>query len=332
MGAAASSCWRSTRSRCQGASPPPTGCGTARSSPFGWADGVGAGGQAMEIQSDRWRVGVLPGTGASLAYGKVRTADGAWRDLLRPTRAAALTKPLWCASYVLVPFSNRVLGGLLRFGDRTWQLRCSSGDGHAMHGTGFEYAWEVAEQSDAAVSLVLDTGGLVGANFPWSFRAEVRYAVDGPRLTIGTRLTNTADEPFPAGFGHHPFFQRGLVDPAVAEVRLQVPAEGAYPMRDSIPLGPAGAVPARADYREIRVLDDVYVNDCLTRAPGSAPIRMEWPTSGAVSYTHLRAHETRHDLVCRLLLEKKKKKPERMIFISTLPKSEDSNYIIDMKS
>src|SRR5450756_3220615 len=31
-------------------------------------------------------------------------------------------------------------------------------------------------------------------------------------------------------------------------------------------------------------------------------------TYGPVSYTHLRAHETRHDLVCRLLLEKKKKK------------------------
>ena len=30
-----------------------------------------------------------------------------------------------------------------------------------------------------------------------------------------------------------------------------------------------------------------------------------WPTS--VSYTHLRAHETVLDLVCRLLLEKKKK-------------------------
>ena len=28
--------------------------------------------------------------------------------------------------------------------------------------------------------------------------------------------------------------------------------------------------------------------------------------AGTVSYTHLRAHETRHDLVCRLLLEKKK--------------------------
>src|SRR5450756_2326989 len=33
-----------------------------------------------------------------------------------------------------------------------------------------------------------------------------------------------------------------------------------------------------------------------------------WACAGPVSYTHLRAHETRHDLVCRLLLEKKKKK------------------------
>src|SRR5450759_2765212 len=32
-----------------------------------------------------------------------------------------------------------------------------------------------------------------------------------------------------------------------------------------------------------------------------------------VSYTHLRAHETRHDLVCRLLLEKKKNKNESSI-------------------
>ena len=31
-------------------------------------------------------------------------------------------------------------------------------------------------------------------------------------------------------------------------------------------------------------------------------------TAEAVSYTHLRAHETRHDLVCRLLLEKKKER------------------------
>src|SRR5450756_2950693 len=37
----------------------------------------------------------------------------------------------------------------------------------------------------------------------------------------------------------------------------------------------------------------------------TCPVR---PRVLPVSYTHLRAHETRHDLVCRLLLEKKKKK------------------------
>src|SRR5450756_2935985 len=40
---------------------------------------------------------------------------------------------------------------------------------------------------------------------------------------------------------------------------------------------------------------------------------------GAVSYTHLRAHETRHDLVCRLLLEKKKIKLKITAFMKLTP-------------
>ena len=38
----------------------------------------------------------------------------------------------------------------------------------------------------------------------------------------------------------------------------------------------------------------------------------DWPQeTNPVSYTHLRAHETVLDLVCRLLLEKKKKNTSR---------------------
>ncbi|WDT36884.1 signal peptidase I [Streptococcus pneumoniae D39] len=44
--------------------------------------------------------------------------------------------------------------------------------------------------------------------------------------------------------------------------------------------------------------DKLYINDKETDEPYLA----------AVSYTHLRAHETVLDLVCRLLLEKKKKR------------------------
>ena len=41
----------------------------------------------------------------------------------------------------------------------------------------------------------------------------------------------------------------------------------------------------------------------------------------SVSYTHLRAHETVLDLVCRLLLEKKKNTHEQklILYISTVP-------------
>src|SRR5450756_2899730 len=60
------------------------------------------------------------------------------------------------------------------------------------------------------------------------------------------------------------------------------------------------------------------VNPCPSTSDTTArAVRSSWTTfvacgepdataAGPVSYTHLRAHETRHDLVCRLLLEKKK--------------------------
>src|SRR5450759_2231968 len=47
----------------------------------------------------------------------------------------------------------------------------------------------------------------------------------------------------------------------------------------------------------------------ITRGSGLDNKEIRWSIDNvykAVSYTHLRAHETRHDLVCRLLLEKKK--------------------------
>ena len=49
--------------------------------------------------------------------------------------------------------------------------------------------------------------------------------------------------------------------------------------------------------------DDAGADAVVTRMADD--IRRE-PTLDAVSYTHLRAHETVLDLVCRLLLEKKK--------------------------
>src|SRR5665648_261763 len=90
--------------------------------------------------------------------------------------------------------------------------------------------------------------------------------------------------------------------------------------------GPAGADPIRRRRRRARRPADRPVRpgrrrECAGRRTpaGRAPVHLPCahpaapdPRAGRgrhpVSYTHLRAHETRHDLVCRLLLEKKKKK------------------------
>src|SRR5450759_3184180 len=50
----------------------------------------------------------------------------------------------------------------------------------------------------------------------------------------------------------------------------------------------------------------IYTGDETRPGPARA-VRagVECRSPGPVSYTHLRAHETRHDIVCRLLLEKK---------------------------
>ncbi|WP_460366155.1 hypothetical protein, partial [Staphylococcus aureus] len=57
--------------------------------------------------------------------------------------------------------------------------------------------------------------------------------------------------------------------------------------------------PPRSTRKESSAASDVYKRQLLRSESGLRADRV------AVSYTHLRAHETLSDLVCRLLLEKK---------------------------
>src|SRR5678810_1209007 len=66
--------------------------------------------------------------------------------------------------------------------------------------------------------------------------------------------------------------------------------------------------------KEGKLVIPVIYDDALHFTEGMAAVKKDgkWgyldSTGKAVSYTHLRAHETGRNLVCRLLLEKKKKK------------------------
>src|SRR5450756_2275565 len=58
---------------------------------------------------------------------------------------------------------------------------------------------------------------------------------------------------------------------------------------------------ARDFARDVVLLEQAAINPVVVHGGGP---QIEAMLKKPVSYTHLRAHETRHDLVCRLLLEK----------------------------
>src|SRR5678809_1582131 len=65
--------------------------------------------------------------------------------------------------------------------------------------------------------------------------------------------------------------------------------------------------PPRSTLDRSSAASDVYKRQHWRRRDGGRwSVGAEW-CRRAVSYTHLRAHETGRNLVCRLLLEKKKK-------------------------
>ncbi|HEY0119660.1 MAG TPA: aldose epimerase [Cellulomonas sp.] len=229
----------------------------------------------VTLRTDRWEVDVLPGTGAALAGGRIRTADGEWRDLLRPTPRHRRADPEHASSFPMLPWSNRIDAGVLPFGGRTWQLQRNGADGTAIHGA-LRYApWAVAALADEAVVLEADTVDLVGVNFPWRFAARVGYTLRGGTLEVSTTVRNTDDEPFPAGFGHHPYFRRALravgspPPDEPGEPLLHVAADAGYALHGGLATGVAGAVPRRADYRSARPVGTAHVDDVLTgRLPG----------------------------------------------------------------
>ena len=99
-------------------------------------------------------------------------------------------------------------------------------------------------------------------------------------------MRNVDREPFPAGFGHHPYFQRTLspvgtsAPPTPGQPVLEVPAQKGYSLVNALASGPAGAVPQRADFRVARPLTSTFVDDVLTAWEPGAPVRISYQDLG----------------------------------------------------
>jgi len=94
------------------------------------------------------------------------------------------------------------------------------------HGFARQEAWSVIAQTAREVTLELVSSDVTRAQFPWEFVAQIRYALDGARLTVETTLENRSEAPLPFGLGFHPYFF--VPDDEKAAARITTDATRAF--------------------------------------------------------------------------------------------------------
>ncbi len=156
--------------------------------------------QILELAFGDLTAGIRPGLGASLVSFRRRGAD-----ILR-TGAQASDDPLMMSSFPLVPYSNRVAHGAFSWGGSQRRVPLNFGDHpHALHGLGWQAAWDVAEHAGASIVLRHAHDG--GPGWPWKYEAEQRITLDERGLHASLSVTNRGNEPGPFGLGFHPYFE-----------------------------------------------------------------------------------------------------------------------------
>jgi aldose 1-epimerase len=150
------------------------------------------------------RCTLIPAIGGGIA---AWTVDS--EDLMRPASGASVAAqdPFGMASFPLVPYSNRIGNGTFAWGGKRYSLALNfQPEPHAIHGVGFERAWQVRARDAESATLVLNHRP--GASWPFAFEAEQRITLGERTLTIEMRALNLANIAVPLSFGHHPYFPR----------------------------------------------------------------------------------------------------------------------------
>src|SRR5690349_14388400 len=155
------------------------------------------------LQNKDWQVGILPETGASIAFGRMRYS-GAWVDVLRPTAEADYSNPSKTSSFLMLPWANRIRDGLLRFDGQSWQLQTTKDDGTARHGDVRKRAWQVLDSDEKSIRLSLHSSDFADFNFPFRLSTELSFRLEESDFVWEVSLKNEDERPFPAGFGFHP--------------------------------------------------------------------------------------------------------------------------------
>ena len=193
------------------------------------------------LENDYWQVGVLPETGSSTAFGRVRR-NGAWIDVMRPTAESDYGNASLCASFIMLPWANRLRDAHFRFNGVDYPLQPSDNDGTAIHGAVRRLPWKVESSDGTRLATTFNSVDYEEVNFPFKFSARAEFWLEGVDFHMTLTLKNEDTQPFPGGFGHHPYFVR---DPGANLAQVEIPCDQHFELRR----GDGFRAAAAADHR-----------------------------------------------------------------------------------
>ncbi|MBB2154960.1 aldose 1-epimerase [Gluconacetobacter diazotrophicus] len=231
----------------------------------------------IELTAGTARLGLLPELGGAVAYWKSRdicVLHAVSDANLLAQRGRAVS------GYPLVPFSNRVANGHFRFEGTEYRMKPNfGGESNTLHGNGWEHPWQLELLADDSATLVLDwhppyeqvTGQVIG-QWPFAYRAQLRFDLREDSLSIGMLIENTDLRSQPVGMGFHPYFPRR------SGLQLGFAAETVW-TNDEHHL-PALRVPATGDwsFEHMHAVTTQDIDNCYAGWERAAFLR--WPNEG----------------------------------------------------
>lgn len=261
----------------------------------------------ITLELETLRLVISPSVGASIVSLEIRDNQGRWAHVLRCMPPES-RDPSDAASFVMLPWTNRVKDASFAFGGASHALTPNHSDGTAIHGVGRDLPWEIADRSPITARLTLDSRNRDEVACPFDFGAVQRFEI-GPRsVEIDLSVTNLGQTPMPAGCGHHPYFHRHLFSDA-DELRVRMNLAGRYPANACIPTGAPVDDEVCASLREGKALGNPGLDDVFAGFGGEAVL--DWPQSNVrlrmacdeplghmVIYTPRRADGQADEFVC----------------------------------
>lgn len=163
-------------------------------------------------------------------------ADGTRTPIMRGVDDPSTA--LDCASFPLVPYSNRIRDGRFTYRGRTIAIRPNMpGDANPLHGQGWLAPWTVSsrDRTGAELAFVHEAG-----EWPWSYEARQVFHLDEGGLDLTLTCRNLSDDRMPCGLGLHPYFD------CTAATRLDTSVTGVWTIDQTVL--PVDLVPATGRY------------------------------------------------------------------------------------